>query len=555
MAAIDASAPILVVGAGPVGLVLAVDLARRGVPVRLIDTLPAPTAESRAIVIHARTLDQLEALGVLEKLVATGIRATGVEFHADGKPLARIPLDTVDSRHPFSMTTAQTETERVLAERLVELGGKVERGTTFIGMDQDGDGVRATVRSADGGEEVIATPWLVGTDGAHSGVRQATGQRLGGGLKGESFLMGDVDAHFDYDRASFHIFFSPGEATGLLFPMIGDRARVFAQIPDGVDVDRKPSVEWLREALAARDMRVEVGTPHWLARFAIDHGQVPHYRVGRVLLAGDAAHVHSPAGGQGMNTGMQDALNLSWKLALAMRNQASEALLDSYHDERHPIAAHVIAFTTNLAKVGTLGSGFLREVRNQAMRFALKVPAAQHAMANEVEEQNVNYRASPIVVGTDGHAQGGDFLRDVAGLAVTGALQSADVAGSARHVGIVVPRPDGTLPAFDLPEGVKVITAGDVARQLGKRLGLAGTGGSSPYARTGTSASSRTRRSPRRPGGTSVASPRVDRAGGQSLGVASTPPSDANASTSASGGVPQGGSDVQSLGVTKHDGP
>ena len=407
MAAIDASAPILVVGAGPVGLVLAVDLARRGVPVRIIDTLPAPTRESRAIVIHARTLDQLETLGVLEKLLATGIKATGVEFHADGQRLAHIPLDTVDSRHPFSLTTAQTETERVLTERFSELGGKVERGATFIGMDQDGDRVRATVRRAEGGEEVIATPWIVGTDGAHSGVRQATGQRLEGIFKGESFLMGDVDAHFEYDRASFHIFFSPGEATGLLFPMVGGRARVFAQIPDGVDVDRKPSLDWLREALAARDMSVEIGTPHWLARFAIHHAQVPRYRVGRALLAGDAAHVHSPAGGQGMNTGMQDALNLSWKLALAMRGQASETLLESYHDERHPIAAHVIAFTTNLSKVGTLGSGFLRDLRNHAMRFALKVPAAQHAMANEVEEQNVNYCASPTVVGTRRARAGG----------------------------------------------------------------------------------------------------------------------------------------------------
>jgi 2-polyprenyl-6-methoxyphenol hydroxylase-like FAD-dependent oxidoreductase len=477
MAATSASAPILIVGAGPVGLVLAIDLMRRGVPVRIIDSLAAPTTESRAIVIHARTLDQLEAVGVVEGLIAAGVKTSGVQLHADGKRIARVPLDTVASRHPFTLTTAQTETERVLAERLGQLGGKVERGVTLIGLEQDEAAVRASVRHGDNGEERITTPWLIGTDGAHSGVRQATGQKLEGTFQGESFLMGDVDADFDYDRGSFHIFLSPSQPAALLFPMAGRRARLFADIPEGTDVDRKPSAEWLREALAARGAHLKIEAPHWVTRFQIHHGQVLRYRIGRVFLAGDAAHVHSPAGGQGMNTGMQDALNLSWKLALAYRGRASDVLLDSYHDERHPVAAHAITFTDKLTKVGTLGSGLLREMRNQAMKYALMLPVSQHAIANEIEEQNVNYRASPIVAGTDGHAQGGDFLRDVPELAVTGVLQSADVAEAVRHVGIVVPKPDGALPSFDLPAGIEVVTGDDVTREVGKQVGLTRTGG------------------------------------------------------------------------------
>jgi hypothetical protein len=228
--------PILVVGAGPVGLVLAVDLARRGGRVRIIDTLEAPTTESRAILLHAGSLDQLELAGVGARIIATGIKSAGVQFHTEGKRLAHIPLDTVDSRHPFSLTTAQTETERVLTERLGELGVGIERGVTLTGLEQDRNEVRATLRRASGSTDVIVAPWLAGTDGARGSVRGLVGLKLEGAFKGEHFLMGDVDADCDHDRGAIHIFFAANQATGLLFPMVGRRVRVFAQIPDGVDV-------------------------------------------------------------------------------------------------------------------------------------------------------------------------------------------------------------------------------------------------------------------------------------------------------------------------------
>lgn len=471
------SSPILVVGAGPVGLVLATDLARRGVPVRIIDELPQPTTESRAIVIHARSLEQLEVLGVAEPLLASGIRTTGVEFHADGKRLAHVPLDTVDSRYPFSLTIAQTETERILTERLAELGVRVERGLTFVGLEQDDATVRATIRRADGTTETIVAPWLAGTEGAHGDVRHATGQTLEGGFKGERFLMGDVDADFAYDRGSFHIFFSAKGGTGLLFPMAGRRVRAFAQLAEGVDVDRAPSVEWMKEALAARGIELAIGAPRWLTQFEIHHAQVPRYRVGRVFLAGDSAHVHSPAGGQGMNTGMQDALNLSWKLALAWRGRAKEALLDSYHAERHPVAAHVIAFTTKLTTAGTVHRSALRHLRNAALQTAFSLTPAQHAVANEIEELRVDYRESPVVVEGRAAVKAGDFVPGAAAALVAAALRSRVVAEASAHLGLVLPGPDGVPAQDDLPAGVVPVALGDAAPDLRERSGLGRAGG------------------------------------------------------------------------------
>jgi 2-polyprenyl-6-methoxyphenol hydroxylase-like FAD-dependent oxidoreductase len=468
---VDGQGPILIVGAGPVGLTLAIDLARRGVPIRIIDKLPAPTTESRAIVIHARTLDQLELIGVNEPLLAAGLQSTGVELHAGRKRLAYIPFDGVASRHPYSLTIAQPETERVLAERLAQLGVSVERGVTFVGLEQHADEVRATLERTDGTRQTIAPSWVVGTDGARGQVRGETGQKLDGVFEGENFLLADLDAEHAYDPRSFHIFFSPGDATGLVFPMAGGRVRVFAQIPAGVE--ETPALGWLREVLEQRHMQLTIHAVHWLARFEIHHAQVASYRTGRVFLAGDAAHVQSPAGGQGMNTGMQDALNLSWKLALVWHGRSNEGLLDSYHDERHPIAAHMLAFTTRLTRVGTLTSSVLTNLRNAAMQMMLRFRAPQHALANELEEQTVSYRGSAIV----GPAVAcGEFWRDGQDSRVTAALQNGDTARGLGHVAVIVESTDGAPPRIALPVGIPRVTLAPDAK-LAARLGLARSAG------------------------------------------------------------------------------
>jgi 2-polyprenyl-6-methoxyphenol hydroxylase-like FAD-dependent oxidoreductase len=476
---------VLIVGAGPVGLALAVDLARRGVSVRVIDLRETPTDESRAVIVHARTLEMLDALDVAEELIATGQKATGVEIHGDGKVLAHVAVDTVDSRFPFSVSTPQTETERILRERLSALGVEVDRGAKLISLTQDDDGVRAVLEyEHEGGlREVVASSWLVGADGGHSTVRSLVGERLEGEFKGERFLMGDVDARYELDHASFHMFFSPRFSPGMLFPMVGRRARVIVEIGDA-DRGRAASLEWLQQVADERGLNVELTSAHWLTTFETHHAQVPQYRVGRVFLAGDAAHVHSPAGGQGMNTGMQDAFNLGWKLALATRagNElaTSGALLDSYHAERHPVAAHVISLTTAMTRVGTARSRLEREVRNELMKLVSKIPAARARIVDELEEVAVGYRGSPIVVdGRHGPVQAGDAAPDVAELELAKQLTREG------HTLMVVPGKDGAVPRIEYPIEADVVTVSmngggeisDPKRRIAARYGLEKEGG------------------------------------------------------------------------------
>ena len=417
--------PVLVVGAGPVGLLLACELARRGVAARVIDKLPRPTTESRAIIVHARSLEMLERVGVVDEVMATGLKVTGAQFHADGATRAQIPLNTVDSPYPFSVTLPQTDTERILAERLAALGGAVERGTELVGLEEEEQIVRARLRREDGREEAVASSWVAGTDGSHSAVRSAVGMRLEGSFKGERFLLGDVEAEYDLDRAAMHTFFSADAAPLVVFPMRGERTRLIAQLTDEAEVDAgEPTLEQMQAIADRRAGGVRLLEAHWLTVFEIHHAQVPRYRHGRVFLAGDAAHVHSPAGGQGMNTGMQDAFNLGWKLALAVEGRSGAGLLDSYHEERHPVAARVIKQTTRMTDMATLRHKGQRTLRNHLIHLASGLAPIRAELANQVEETTINYRDSPVVAGAgrSGGPRPGDAAPDVAGLSLHAAL-------------------------------------------------------------------------------------------------------------------------------------
>ena len=428
-----AETDVLIAGAGPVGLVLAVDLARRGIRVRIVDTLAAPTTESRAIGVHSRSLDLLETLGTLDTLMTHAREARGMQLHADGKMIGQVPFDTIDAVHRFSASVAQTDTETVLTGRLNDLGVTVERSLTLSGYRQDADGVDAELSRPDGTTTTVRAGYLVGADGARSTVRHAMGQKLEGDFVGEDFLLGDIEGDHDYDRTQFHTFFSPGKATGLLFALPGDRVRVFAQLQPGTDPNRPVTVEWLQEALDERGIQLRIRETHWLTRIELKHGQVPQYRDGRVFLAGDAAHIHSPAGGLGMNTGMQDAANLGWKLAETVRTGGTSDLVDSYHLERHPVAADVIAFTTRLSDAGTLTNPVAQHVRNTLVHFGLQLPALADAMGGVIEQQNVHYRHSPIVSGTGSALKPGDYLH------LPDTVIAKALATETAHLAIVLP--------------------------------------------------------------------------------------------------------------------
>jgi 2-polyprenyl-6-methoxyphenol hydroxylase-like FAD-dependent oxidoreductase len=390
---------VLVVGAGPVGLVAGCELARRGVRVRVIDKLTQPTDQSRAIAVHARSLDMFDRMGIVDEMLSTGIKATAMQMYAGHSKLFRVPLGGVDSAFPFTLTTAQTETERVLGDHLRSLGVSVERGVQLVALTQDANVAHLSLRHDDGSTEEVNASWVIGADGAHSIVRKLVGTKLAGSFVGERFLLGDVDAEHSLDLDSMHTFFAP-DGPVVVLPMRDGRMRFLAEVHDapGTPLNLNPTQQELQTILDRRIGGIRLQQSHWLTSFEIHHARVPAYRWGKVFLAGDAAHIHSPAGGQGMNTGMQDAFNLAWKLAAVVNGDGAGALLDSYQAERLPVADQVITFTDRLTKVGTL-SGVPQRIRNVVARTLSHVPALRRAMADIAEEVNIGYHDSPIAVG------------------------------------------------------------------------------------------------------------------------------------------------------------
>jgi 2-polyprenyl-6-methoxyphenol hydroxylase-like FAD-dependent oxidoreductase len=273
-------------------------------------------------------------------------------------------------------------------------------------------------------------------------VRRLVGTRLDGSFQGERYLLGDVEADHQLDRSSMYTFLSPD---GLLavFPMRESRMRLIAQLtqaPGGLP-GSEPTQEELQRIADARAGGITITQSHWLTEFEIHHAQVPAYRFGRVFLAGDAAHVHSPAGGQGMNTGMQDAYNLAWKLALATRGKAGDALLDSYHAERHPVGAQVIAQTTRLTSLSAVDGDLRQKLRNELMHAALGIPPLRAAMARQAEEVTVAYRDSPVVTGgRHGHGAlaGGDHAPAVASPVLRRQLDAAWAARPCGHLVLTI---------------------------------------------------------------------------------------------------------------------
>lgn len=390
---------VLVVGAGPVGLVAAAELARRGVPVRIVDKLAQPTDESRAIAVHARSLDMLARMGVADALIATGVKANSMQLYSGRDRLVRVPLDSVDAAYPFSLNTPQTETERVLGEHLASLGVTVERGVELTALSQDGDTVHTSLHHPDGTVEEFDVAWVVGADGAHSTVRHLVGGKLEGTFVGERFLLGDVEVVHDYDDDSMYTFFSP-DGPVLFMPMRNGRARVMAEVHDapGTPMNMHPTIAELQSVIDARVGGIRLIRPHWMTSFELHHAQISRYRWGRVFLVGDTAHIHSPAGGQGMNTGMQDAFNLAWKLAAVCTGQGGDALLDTYQAERYPVAKNMIEFTERLSKAGTL-TGPAQHIRNAVLKALSHVGAVPRLMAHVTAEVNIAYPESALSIG------------------------------------------------------------------------------------------------------------------------------------------------------------
>ncbi|WP_089154968.1 FAD-dependent monooxygenase [Micromonospora sp. NBS 11-29] len=361
---------VLVVGAGPTGLAVATTLAGYGIAATVVDRLAEPPVTSRAAVVHAGTLEVLDRIGVAAPLATRGLHSVRFVVRDRDRVLATVPFDRLPSRYPYALLISQAETEAVLADRLTALGGRVLRPYEMTGLDLDGDG--AVARFAGGG--TVRARWVVGADGMHSRVRELAGIRFGGPADpGESFLLADVRVESALPRDQVTLFLS---RRGPL---------VWAPLPDGTvrlvasvaDAPREPQARHFQALLDERgparrpDRVVEVA---WASRFRIHHRIADSYRRGPVLLAGDAAHVHSPAGGQGMNLGLRDAVALGDALA------AGPQALDGYAADRRPRAEEVLGFAAGLTRLAAAPPA-LRPLRDLLLRTASALPPTRHRLA------------------------------------------------------------------------------------------------------------------------------------------------------------------------------
>jgi 2-polyprenyl-6-methoxyphenol hydroxylase-like FAD-dependent oxidoreductase len=408
---------VLIAGAGPTGLVLALWLTKAGTNVRIIDKTASPGTTSRALAVQARTLELYRQLDLTDAVVARGHRVPAGNFWIRGERKARIPLEDIGkgmTPYPFMQIFPQDEHEKLLIERLEALGVGVERQTELVSFAENEDGVTARLRGPDGSEHDHRALYLAGCDGARSKVRETIGTGFPGGTYRQVFYVADIDGegpaldgelHIDLDRSDFVA----------IFPLAEEgRARLIGTVRD----ERADRAETLTfddiSDHAIGQMKVSIRKVNWFSTYHVHHRVTQHFRKGRAFLAGDAAHIHSPAGGQGMNTGIGDAINLAWKLAAVVAGRAPDSLLDSYEAERIGFARRLVASTdrafTFATSQGRLAAFVRMYLAPIVIPTAFKLDAVRRFAFRTVSQTAINYRNSPLSRGSAGNLQGGDRL-------------------------------------------------------------------------------------------------------------------------------------------------
>ncbi|AJY17284.1 FAD-dependent monooxygenase [Burkholderia multivorans] len=427
--------PVLIVGAGPTGLAAAMSLARARVPVRVIDKLAAPAPYSRAIGIQARTLELLEQHRAVEPFLALGHRAHAAALHADGRVIARLDFDPLQTRYPYLLLLDQSVTERLLAEHLAELGVTIERGVTLVECDAGGASLDVTLRDAGGRDERFSPSYLIAADGAHSTVRHLLGIGFAGRAFEQTFLLADFAAIPDWPEDEIHLFTTPDGIAGL-FPLGSGRYRLVADRPPVGDVSPDSPPPSLADCEAV--VRARIGASiapsdlAWSSYFRLHSRMVERLRHGRVFFAGDAAHIHSPAGAQGMNTGVQEAFNFGWKLARVLAGGAPDRLLDTYHTERHPIERDVLRQTSLVTQIVEADHGAMKLLRDHLVPLLVSLGPLRDAVRRSVSELGVQYRKSPLTLERvlDGGPRAGERAPDALLHVIDGPLGQAP--GTAR---------------------------------------------------------------------------------------------------------------------------
>ncbi|MFD6161002.1 FAD-dependent monooxygenase [Nocardia sp. NPDC060256] len=381
---------VLIVGAGPAGLTLAASLRQFGVDHVVIDRNTAIQPGSKAAAVQPRTLEYLERIGVSERLVRAGLRGRGFRLHDRENTLLRACYDDLDTPYPYVLLISQQDTERQVAARLVELGGVVHRGHQFLGVTADFPGVTATVAGPDGVLRAISARYLIGCDGVHSAVRTAAGLDFPGTAPEQLFAIADVYLDGTPVTDEDTTFFLSPAGMLLVSPLAGGQHRIVAPVP-GPATPTAADIERLLLDRGPRGSAVRVAEVVTASTYRIQERVAERFRAGPIFLVGDAAHTHSPAGGQGMNTGIQDAGNLAWKLHAVLTGLAPADLLDSYHRERHPIAAGLVAFTGQFATLATVRDPVAGRLRNQVLAAAAATPGVTEWIAAKLAQLDLGY--------------------------------------------------------------------------------------------------------------------------------------------------------------------
>ncbi|MDB5984505.1 MAG: FAD-dependent oxidoreductase [Pseudomonas sp.] len=413
---------VLIVGAGPTGLVLALWLSKLGVKVRIIDKTATSGTTSRALAVQARTLELYRQLDLADAVVQQGHKVAAVNLWVKGQPQARLPFEDLGkglTPYSFLEIFPQDQHERLLIERLQGFGIEVERQTELSHFVDRGDHISAQLRTADGQEQLCETLYLAGCDGARSTVRKTLSTEFPGGTYQQVFYVADVDAEGPTINGELHVDLDEADFLAV-FPLAGEgRARLIGTVRD----ERAEDAEHLTfEDVGRRAMdnlKVEVNRVNWFSTYHVHHRVAAHFRAGRAFLLGDAAHVHSPAGGQGMNTGIGDAINLAWKLAAVLNGSAPDSLLDSYEAERIEFARQLVATTDRAFSFVTAEGRIANLVRTRLAPLLIpKVTAlgpVRDYLFRTVSQITLNYRGMPLSAGSAGHVHGGDRLPWVAG--------------------------------------------------------------------------------------------------------------------------------------------
>ncbi len=392
----------LIVGAGPVGLTLATELEFFGVKARLIDKSLAPATESRALALWSRTLEHLALRGEVEAFIEQGLKMNGIEAYSNGVRLFKLDFGRLRTPYPYALIVPQFMTEKILTAHLMGQGGRIERGVELRSYEVTDHGIEVVLWNHESNqEEKTCVDYLFGCDGAHSVVRHGLNIHFQGSAEEETWILGDVDVEGPLSRDTLSSFFSKKGALAFI-PMPNGQVRLFSS--RGCIDDRPVTLEELQSlADDACPFKLTLSNPTWLTPFKINERVGNHYHDGRVILLGDAAHIHSPAGGQGMNTGMQDAINLGWKIAEIAKGGREDILLASYGLERRHVGKEVVERATRMTHMIMMRNPLLVKLRNFVFPKLVKLPKIVKALTETMSEISIFYKQSPLVIGPHDH--------------------------------------------------------------------------------------------------------------------------------------------------------